>query len=128
MDDFLTTVAHLEERVNAGSDETYFEKWNEDVIYFEPIPLTAELLESAGFIKDGFHAYNLYLPTALQTAKTLLSFSGDYLYLRQEINDRRFDDSVITLWNKDVMKVFYLQQLQNLYYALTGTELPITLK
>lgn len=100
---------------------------NDRCIDVRPIIITPELLEKCGFIKDGFHAYNLYITNKLQTHPMLLYFSGDYLYLRQENNNRRFDDSVITLWNKNLMKVFYLHQLQNLYFALTGTELDINL-
>ena len=92
-----------------------------------PIPLTPEILENYGFIKDGFGAYNIAVKNNYQTSKGILSFSGDYLYLRHENDNNKSNDSICTLWNKDLMKEFYVHDLQNLYFALTGEELKITL-
>ena len=89
------------------------------------IPLTPEWLERFGFLKDGFGAYNKDISNFEGEFKTL-SFSGDYLYIRQgnKENGREGDD-LVSLWNKDLMRVFYVHQLQNLYYALTGEELTL---
>ena len=84
-------------------------------------------LEKAGFEKDGFGAYNIWLPKTYSTTNRTLSFSGDYLYLRERVNENRFNDIISSIWNKDLMKQFYLHQLQNLYFSLTGIDLNIEL-
>jgi len=100
------------------------------VSVFSPIPLTTEILEKAGFLKNGFNNYTLKLPNTLQKTESYLVFSGDYLYLRHYNGENRMDDSVVTIWNKDLMKEFYLHSLQNVYFSLTSEELefkqPIT--
>lgn len=98
----------------------------------EPIPLTPEILEKAGFVYQklgGMSWYELNISESFITKGwKKLVFAGDYLYL-QEWNGREPLDQrdIITLWNRDVMKQFYLHQLQNLYFALTQTDLPINL-
>jgi hypothetical protein len=88
---------------------------------FEPIPLTPEILERCGFSQDGFYQYGIDASSSLSTSKRRLYFGGDYLYLEEE--DKNLNRDLITIWNKDLMKVFYLHQLQNLYFTLTGKEL-----
>lgn len=92
-----------------------------------PIPLSPEILEKAGFVKDAFHNYTRKLKPNLITTEAYLVFAGDYLYLRHYNGENRMDDSVVTLWNKDLMEQFYLHKLQNLVYDLEGEELEITL-
>lgn len=91
---------------------------------FEPIPLTSEWLERFGFVQDAFDAWNLELTTRF-ASKTLLIFASDYLYMRQFNTDKRHEDDICTIWNKDIMKHFYVHDLQNLYFALTGQELEL---
>lgn len=90
-----------------------------------PIPLTPEVLIAVRFMKDGFGSYNMDIEM-FSCSLNQLSFSGDYLYLRQGKSDKRHEDSLVVIWNKDLMKIFYLHQLQNLYFALTGQELNYT--
>lgn len=93
----------------------------------EPIPLTPEILEKAGFVKDALHNYTRKLKPNLITTEAYLVFAGDYLYLRHYNGENRMDDSVVTLWSKDLMKQFYLHKLQNLVYDLENEELEVTL-
>ena len=88
-----------------------------------PIPLTPEILLACGFEKNGFRQFEITLPKNIISVSSKLFFSGDYLYLRQPNDEKPANDSIITIWNKDLMKKFYLHSLQNLYFSLTGTEL-----
>lgn len=92
-----------------------------------PIELSPEILEKAGFKQNGFKDWIIDLPKTFSTSKRILSFSGDYLYLRIMDNKHRHEDEIVTLWNKDMMKVFYTHQLQNLYFSLCGSELSLNL-
>jgi hypothetical protein len=94
---------------------------------FSPIPLTPEILEKCGFVKDGFGCYVKQIPNNLQKTEGYFVFSGDYLYLRHYNDGNRANDSIVTLWNKDVMKEFHLHKLQNIFFDHANTELPITL-
>jgi len=94
--------------------EFYGDKWA-----FAPIPITPNILDSCGFVKDGFRSYNLSINQFSEGIK-LLCFSGDYLYLKE-------GRDIVTIWNKRVMGDFYLHQLQNLVYLLTQKELNVDL-
>ena len=98
-------------------DEKFREK-------FEGIELTEELLIAGGFIINGFKQPELLLPKTYSCAERVIYFAGDYLYL-EEPSQRRVNSDLIAIWNKDLMKKFYLHQLQNLYLDLTGFELPL---
>jgi len=93
---------------------------------FEPIPLTPEILEKAGFEKDIYMRtkdvissirFTRYLNAIgiiiniklLKNGKTLIMFSG--------CEKRLIDPNYIK----------HLHQLQNLYFALTGEELAVEL-
>lgn len=84
-----------------------------------PIPLTPEVLEACGFKKDGFNQYGIELPKTLSCATRKLYFAGDYLYLEERVESGKVTD-LIAIWNKDLMKEFYLHVLMNLYHSLTG--------
>ena len=88
----------------------------------EPILLTEEWL-----VKFGFEKYQMNMSKNIDLfgGGKQLSFSGDYLYLIDSENPNTTPTDIILLWNKDVMKKFYVHQLQNLYFALTGEELEI---
>lgn len=90
----------------------------------EPIPLTEELLVKAGFEKIA-GSYNKDIDSFGGGKR--LCFSGDYLYIIDSETQNTIPTDIITLWNKDLMNEFYLHRLQNLYFALTGTELTIKL-
>ena len=71
------------------------------VDYVEPIQITPEWLEKFGFVKH----------------------SGGYLS-KDETIELTFD---FLVWKPSIkrLKVLYVHQLQNLYYAITGEELTI---
>lgn len=85
----------------------------------QPIPLTPEILEKAGFVVEGTGSVKKY---------TKLDFEGTGLVTDAE-------DGVVSVWVQiwssweyiDHKARLYLHQLQNLYFALTGEELNIEL-
>ena len=93
---------------------------------YRGIPITSEILEKCGFVKQGF-GYWLSINTFSKGSKFLF-FSGDYLYIQEGSKDMPTpEDDIVTLWNKDLKKEFYLHELQNLYYLIIGEELKINL-
>jgi hypothetical protein len=94
----------------------------EDRKWIKPILLTEEWLLKFGFEKDGI-AYSKNID--LFGGGKKLSFSGDYLYIIDSEKQNTIPTDIITMWNKDIKKNFYVHQLQNLYFALTGEELTI---
>lgn len=86
-------------------------------------PITPEILQLCGFEKDGFGCWNISIANFEGELKQL-SFHGDYLFLRHgTIAQHRHKDDIVTVWNKDTMKVFPLEQLQALYFGITGRHL-----
>jgi hypothetical protein len=91
------------------------------------VRLTPEILKSCGFEKDGFGCYNLSI-NPFDSGTKKLFFVGDYLYLQEgSEGEHEMKHHLVILWNKDLMKEFYLHQLQNLYFSLTGKELTFSL-
>lgn len=86
----------------------------------QPVPLTPEILEKAGFeiVEDAnnwhFDQYKIY-----RVGQLLLGYSGGKFYWYDQVEDDMFSNMFPQLE--------YVHQLQNLYYALTGTELTIEL-
>ena len=81
--------------------------------YLQPIPLTPEILEKCGLIKD------------VESAKyNYNDYTSTHLFIRIQSNRFlvRVNNTLIYFNNP-----FHLHQLQNLYFALTGEELNITL-
>lgn len=110
-----------------GIRATYIEHGDADfsesrMVNVEGIPLTEEWLVKFGFEQGALGSWIKSISIFGNLRE--LSFSGDYLYLREgkEVYGSG-DDDLCVLWNKDVMKQFYVHQLQNLYFALTGEEL-----
>ena len=84
--------------------------------------VTPGKLELLGFKKDGFNAWNKCISTWPESHLKQLSFSGDYLYLREGRSGMRSkDDDLVTLWNNDVRGVMTVKYLMDLYYILTGS-------
>jgi len=77
-------------------------------IHFQPIELTEELLLKCGFVKD-MGEYSIDNFNFVINARDYIVYTND-----------EFD-------YKEICKIYYLHQLQNLYFALTQTELKITL-
>ena len=87
---------------------------------YNPIPLTEEWLVKFGFEKEPL-SYSKNID--LFGGGKKISVSGDYLYIIDSEKQTTIPTDIITIWNKDVKKEFYVHQLQNLYFALTGEEL-----
>lgn len=92
------------------TDDGWFIDGNSLLDEFKPIKLTPEILEKAGFEKPA-HTYN-----------------GDIFHLAEW---DEFPGCWCVAMNKNnailVLKLKYLHQLQNLYFALTGEELTVNL-
>jgi hypothetical protein len=94
---------------------------------YSPLPITPALLAENGFTKNGFGEYIISVSKfeGKELKELVFDSSGDYLFLRHS-NDliiRMNNHDLITLWNKDIDKEFYMHKLQNLYFELTGKEL-----
>jgi hypothetical protein len=104
------------ERIEPGKEETkgmWFVngRWTEDL---QPIPLTPEILEKAGFMESQDNTY--YLPKMDYTVDFVgvILWKKEYFRLNEEF----------TSVGKPIQ---YLHQMQNLFFALTGEELNIEL-
>jgi len=80
---------------------------------YSPILLTPEWLEQCGFEKDGAVENGHY------------RHNGIYLFEDDELPGLFHD--ILAQFNGTRTEIKYLHQLQNLYFALTGEELIITL-
>ena len=87
--------------------------WGEGTA-LHPIPLTPEILEKCGFRQQGKR--NLYS-------------DGKLAFMEDADGFTFFIKDVSNVLYKSVAnsKIYYLHQLQNLYFALTGDELKIEL-
>jgi hypothetical protein len=92
----------------------------------EPILLTGEILKMAGFEKNTFNQYSINIPKNTSRSNKKFFFTDDYLYLEEE-NIIAQKPTIITVWNKDLIKHFYLHKLQNVYMCLSGEELTVLL-
>jgi hypothetical protein len=91
---------------------------------YRAIPLDEEWLLKFKFEKNGFRDLQRDI-SPLTGIRKLLTFSGDYLFLREtKTIQEASDDNICVLWNKDIMNTFYVHEFQNLYYCLT--QLPLT--
>lgn len=90
--------------------------------YIQPIPLTEEWHNRFGVKLNGFKQFQYDL-----TERKSVIFSGDYVYLvdiERMDGIRGLDDNICTLWNNDLKRRnMYVHEWQNLYFALTQTEL-----
>ena len=89
-----------------------------------PITLTEEWHNNFGVQKNGFKNFEYDICPFGNKSKVFI-FSGDYLYIRDMSGKDRSEDDLITIWNKDIKKEFYVHEWQNLYFAFTGKELRI---
>ena len=105
---------HTETPVKITLGDFVREYKNEHLEDYEPIPLTEEWLVKFGFEKV-----------------TDFQFSIDDSYLTLKVEDDNWDELCMDVFimTLDMHKPFYItcieyvHQLQNLYFALTGTEL-----
>lgn len=102
------------------TDNGYFKVRARDIEVaelFEPIPLTPELLDKCGFVETK----TIYI---YDRSKELGHHLGDFSICK-------YDDTQIKVWRGGrylgIIHCEYLHELQNLYFALTKTELEINL-
>jgi hypothetical protein len=88
--------------------------WVAERIWCKPIPLTEEWLLKFGFITKGVH-YNFTLEN-IEIASAIRVISTNE-------RGKFYLDGDIPEWMK--IKLEYVHQLQNLYFALTGEEITI---
>lgn len=84
--------------------------WTEYTDYADPIPLTPEILEKAGFEFLSFGGAGMF-------------YYKDGVYVSEYMNYLNCDPYGNT---EHSVKISHLHQLQNLFFALTGTDLPLT--
>ena len=98
--------------------------------FARPIPLSPELLVKCGFIllhNLGQKEYSLCIDE--HTIIEACELEGVWylrLVLSEDNNDMNIDLSTFTVY-KYFFGYNFFHQLQNLYYSLTGTELPVNL-
>jgi len=87
-----------------------------DMTHFEPIPLTPEILDSAGWVwNEECKSYEKYPNGDVRMNLQFRESNGSYTMFNYVLKAMIFD------------KIYYLHQLQNLYWCLTGKELEINL-
>lgn len=82
--------------------------------YYEGIPLSLESLTRCGFAHNDEHELCIKIKN-----KEDYGLYYDYHFKRFEIRDEYWD------WRLPMEHIKFIHQLQNLYFALTGTELTI---
>jgi hypothetical protein len=111
-------VAYITECVGLHNNIGGTDKYQKDPIFsydindLQPIPLTGQILEQYGFKNTSYTKEN-YIGFKLML--------DEYRFLHID----RLNKTFVCLINDDVTlnRMHYLHELQNLYYALTGTEL-----
>lgn len=99
--------------------------WQISINDLQPIPLTPEILEKAGFeareMNNGaFKEYDL--------SCTPPGYKNEYRLRYWDMNGRRkIEFAPVMGGNVHAFPCEYLHQLQNLYYAITGVELDVGL-
>ena len=100
--------------------------------YFEPIPLTEEILFKCGFEKvknKDKEDLREYIGHTVQKARYAI-FDTDIFITKVDkrgLLHRSIDCDFMVLFYHKSIPIKYLHQLQNLYFALTGQELEINL-
>ena len=115
-------VVHKIEVIDGYASFVYFEEFGDNEFplnKIEPIPLTEEWLLKFGFRKKTTDYIEQYFKDNYFIEDlTVIPISHSFVF-RKEI-DKRFSALIADL--------IYVHQLQNLYFALTGTELQLTTK
>ncbi len=113
-----TTITCIEEsRVSTKDGVLPYTPYEE----IQPIPLTPEILEKAGFVLDKTNG--TYWLNLAHNYLELLPASGHWYPTYAECPEF----SHLTEQRVSLNLIDYLHQLQNLYFAITGEELTINL-
>ncbi len=126
IDEWIETSIDWEDLKGLSQHEDSFNEWH------QPIPLTEEWLLRFGFEKHESKIIDSY-SISISRYKTLkdlcvtIQFGNEYISIREgEQDSPSTTDIVTTLINGDIHgRPFYVHQLQNLYFALTGEELQL---
>jgi len=108
-------------------DHQDIKNFEEDPVKFnerhKPIPISEKWHNRFGVEKNGFDSFEYELPRKVNI-RVKVVFTDDYVYLRQSNDGISLNDSLITIWNKDVAgRYIYVHEWQNLYNSLTGEKL-----
>lgn len=99
---------------------TYYERYSQLIAFIKPIPITEEWLFSFGF--DFVLAINnRYLKDSGAFYFTIMIMNDDKSYQVLLSNHEKKEGEIIPVVGLGIIK--YVHQLQNLYQALTGSEL-----
>lgn len=102
-------VTSIMDKIQYAFNKDSFWDWPE---YFQPIPLTEEILLKCGFEKSGFYYWNeettFYLKFGMINGVDCLYFKTDFA-------------------KNEWIQIDSVHKLQNIYFLITGTELAITL-
>jgi hypothetical protein len=82
---------------------------NNTLVHYQPIPLTEDWLLKFGF--ETWHKRDWDIGGV-----------GDGQLLTVTTYAK---NPIVRVWNQDIIHINYVHQLQNLYFALTGTELEL---
>lgn len=89
------------------------------LVTVEPIPLTTEILDKAGFTKHK-NSNEFWSQWVLKNNWLVSQWIHDYPVAG-------FEEKGVCYWSEEYVPVESLHKLQNLYFALTGKELEINL-
>ena len=105
-----TDIIQIMERIQDGLNQNY-----------EPIPLTTEWLERAGFVKEFDDVYSIGLPTG--DGVDLLLEWGDCCLRRNHVGKEKKEGDKNPYDYAYIKSPKYVHQLQQLYFSLSGKEL-----
>jgi hypothetical protein len=96
-----------------------------DLKIINPIPLTPEILEKAGFVKSQNKNKDVWYKQFIRDKDELNSyvFVGKLKDDPKEMYYYGFESPISSV---NINNIFHLHQLQNLYWILTGQELTIS--
>jgi hypothetical protein len=117
--DFVTVINTDDENFEFINTTSYSNISLEDI---KPIPLTEEILLKCGFIKD-FNQFFSPIVLLLNDSLEMYADNQDNYSLVNLFTIPIYEDCDTF----NLLQIEYLHQLQNLYFALTGTELEINL-
>lgn len=125
-DKFMCTVAAIHnDKIHIFSDDNV-SGWSFGLDYFEPIPLTPEILEKCGFEKESDLGDMIYYQENKKKGYGVC-FNHEEIEFYYYRKKGATDDTLIEVIIYDQPYMQYLHQLQNLYFCLVGEELKVNL-
>lgn len=95
------------------------------IVHYAPIPLTPEILEKCGFVKE--ELFDKFEGREYIFYKRSLLINGDQQYLLYSNDSDNIMEICVNGSYAAAPKIKYIHQLQNLYFELKGEELDIKL-